>query len=192
MSIKGLVKTLLSWLFNPISMIRIGQKGRGLVIGKGLHLQSPVNIHIGNDVRIGRYGRLASFPIDGHYGQIVIEDNCYIGDFFSVLAGSDITIKENTLIASHVAIVSENHGVNPEYGVKYAKQPLSGEPTSVGKNCWIGEKVMIMPGVEIGDWCIIGAGSVVTKSVPAYSMAVGVPARVIKQYSFEKHEWIRI
>ena len=51
---------------------------------------------------------------------------------------------------------------------------------------------MIMPGVEIGDWCIIGAGSVVTKSVPAYSMAVGVPARVIKQYSFEKHEWIRI
>lgn len=172
-------------------MIRIGHIGRGADIGKGMHLQSPKNIHIGNNVRIGRFGRLASFPVDGRYGQVSIEDNCYICDFFSVLAGADIVIKKDTLIASHVAVVSENHGVNPEIGVKYGKQPLSGKPTTIGKNCWIGEKVMIMPGVEIGDWCVIGAGSIVTKSIPAYSMAVGNPARVIKQYNFEKHEWIK-
>lgn len=191
MSIKSLIKSLLSWVFNPISMIRIGHIGRGADIGKGLHLQSPKNIHIGNNVRIGRFGRLATFPVDGRYGQVSIEDNCYIGDFFSVLAGADIVLKKDTLIASHVAVVSENHGANPEIGVKYGKQPLSGKPTTIGKNCWIGEKVMIMPGVEIGDWCVIGAGSVVTKSIPAYSMAVGNPARVIKQYDFEKHEWIK-
>ena len=191
MSIKGLIKSLLSWVFNPISMIRIGHIGRGADIGQGLHLQSPKNIHIGNNVRIGRFGRLATFPVDGRYGQVSIEDNCYIGDFFSVLAGADIVLKKDTLIASHVAVVSENHGANPEIGVKYGKQPLSGKPTTIGKNCWIGEKVMIMPGVEIGDWCVIGAGSVVTKSIPAYSMAVGNPARVIKQYDFEKHEWIK-
>lgn len=191
MSIKRIIKSLLTYVCNPFSLLRIGHIGRSADIGKGLHLQSPKNIHFGNNVRIGRFGRLASFPVDGIYGKITIEDNCYIGDFFSVLAGADIIIKKDTLIASHVAVVSENHGVNPEYGLKYGNQPLSGKPVTIGKNCWIGEKVIIMPGVEIGDWCVIGAGSIVTKSIPAYSMAVGNPAQVIRQYSKVQKKWIK-
>lgn len=192
MSIKKIIKSILSYVYNPISMLRIGHIGGNADVGKGLHLQSPKNIHIGNNVRIGRFGRLASFPVEGRNGQITIEDNCYIGDFFSVLAGADIIIKKETLIASHVAVVSENHGVNPECGIKYGNQPLSGKPVVIGKNCWIGEKVMIMPGVEIGDWSVIGAGSIVTKNVPAYSMVAGNPARVIKEYSKEQKKWIKL
>lgn len=170
-------------------MIRIKHIGKGADIGKGLHVQSPDNIHIGNNVRIGRFGRIASFPVEGRYGQISLEDNCYIGDFFSVLGGADIVIKKDTLIASHVAVISENHGDNPEIGIKYGNQPLSGKPVTIGNNCWIGEKSMILPGVTIGGWCIVGAGAVVTKDIPPYSIAVGNPARVVKTYNFENHKW---
>lgn len=50
---------------------------------------------------------------------------------------------------------------------------------------------MVMPGVTIGKKCVIGAGAIVTKDIPDYSIAVGNPARVIKEYDFEEHEWIR-
>ena len=53
-------------------------------------------------------------------------------------------------------------------------------PVTIGNDVWLGRRVIIMPGVTIGDGCVIGAGAVVTKDIPAYSVAVGVPARVIK------------
>jgi len=53
-------------------------------------------------------------------------------------------------------------------------------PVTIGNDVWLGRRVIIMPGVNIGDGCVIGAGAVVTKDIPAYSVAVGVPAKVIK------------
>ena len=50
----------------------------------------------------------------------------------------------------------------------------------IGDDCWIGRRVMIMPGVKIGEGCVIGAGAVVTKDIPPYSVAAGVPAKVVK------------
>ena len=108
------------------------------------------------------------------------------------MAGGEVTIKQDTLIASYVAIIGENHGMDPEIGVKYGKQPLIKLNVEIGNNCWIGEKVVILPNVKIGDWCIIGACSVVNKSIPPYSIAVGNPAKVIKRYNFETHNWERI
>lgn len=52
---------------------------------------------------------------------------------------------------------------------------------SIGRDCWIGGHVVILPGVVIGDGCTIGAGSVVTKSIPAFSVAMGTPAKVVKR-----------
>ena len=54
------------------------------------------------------------------------------------------------------------------------------EPITVGNDVWIGRRVIIMPGVNIGDGCVIGAGAVVTKDIPAYSVVGGVPAKIIK------------
>ena len=53
-------------------------------------------------------------------------------------------------------------------------------PVTIGNDVWLGRRVIIMPGVNIGDGCVIGAGAVVTKDIPAYSVAAGVPAKVIK------------
>ena len=58
--------------------------------------------------------------------------------------------------------------------------------------CWVGEKVIIMPGVTIGDRSIIGAGAIVTRDIPPYSIAVGNPAKVIKRYNFKTHSWEKV
>lgn len=76
--------------------------------------------------------------------------------------------------------------------MSYGSQELIKMNVEIGEYCWIGEKVMILPGVTIGDWCIIGAGSVVNKSIPSYSIAAGNPAKVIKRYNFETHIWEKV
>lgn len=58
--------------------------------------------------------------------------------------------------------------------------------------CWIGERAIIMPGVTIGKRSVIGAGAVVTKSVPQYCVAVGNPAKIIKKFDFEQGKWVRV
>lgn len=187
MSFKEIIKAIFSYLFNPFSLLRMKKVGRCIDIRRGLRVNNPRNIQLGDNVRIGRMSRLSSYEC----GKIIIEDNCYIGQFFSVMAGGDIIIKKNALIASYVAVIGENHSMNPEAGVKYGKQPLIKQNVVIGENCWIGEKAIILPGVTIGDWSIIGAGAIVNKPIPPYSIAAGNPAKVIKKYDFETKQWIR-
>lgn len=188
MIIKDIIKIILSYLSNPFSLIRIGKVGKWVDIRRGLTVNSPRNIQLGDHIMIGRMSRLSCY--EG--GEIKIEDGCYIGQSFTIMAGGNVKIKKDTLIASYVAVIGENHGMNPEMGVKYGKQPLIKQDVEIGENCWIGEKVVILPNVTIGDWCIIGACSVVNKSIPSYSIAVGNPAKVIKRYNFESHKWERV
>ena len=154
-------------------------------------MHSPKRIFLGKNVTIGRYSRLSSYITSASDNSIHIEDDCYIGQFFTAIGGC-IRIKKNTLIASYVSVISENHSIDLESGILYGKQSLSGKYTEIGECCWIGEKVIILPGVHIGDWCIVGAGSVVTNDIPSYSIAVGNPAKVIKKYDFDTHNWVKI
>ena len=102
---------------------------------------------------------------------------------------SRITIGDDVLFASNVLVTNENHGMNPESNEPYMNQALNSKDVKIGDGCWIGEKVIILPGVSIGEKCIIGAGSVVTKSVPNYSIVVGNPAKIIKKYNFNIKRW---
>ena len=82
--------------------------------------------------------------------------------------------------------------MNPESQMPYMDQPLECKPVTIDDGTWIGEKVCILPGVTIGKKFIIGAGAVVNKSIPDYSMAAGVPAKVIKKYNFKTHSWEKV
>ena len=87
-----------------------------------------------------------------------------------------IEIGDGTMIGSNVTIVTLNHDINPKTRVN-----ATPEPVKIGKNVWIGSKCTILPGITIGDNSIIGAGSVVTKNIPDNVVAVGNPARIIKE-----------
>lgn len=164
--------------------------------GEGTRVDWPANInvgggalHFGNKTHILSGSRIANF-VEG--GKITIGDGCFIGYGFSLLNASEVTIGNHVLFASQVLITSENHGIDPESELSYVAQPLVSSPVHIGDGCWIGEKVCILPGVTIGKKCIIGAASVVTKDVPDYCIAAGNPARVIKKYNFETHNWEKV
>lgn len=95
--------------------------------------------------------------------------NCYIQGINKVYIGDD------TLFAPGIKIISANHDVND-----LKKHDKTTRPIIIGKNCWIGANVVILPGVQLGDDVIVAAGAVVSKSFPSNCVIGGVPARMIK------------
>ena len=167
--------------------------GKNSIIYKPyLQLSGLKHVIIGDDVTILNNARIAVYGATKN-SSIIIGNRCYIGFGFTILskASNKIIIGDDVLIASNVCITNENHGINPEDEIPYMNQDITGDDISIGAGSWIGQNVCILPGVVIGKKSIIGAGSVVTKSVPDYSIAVGNPARVIKTYNFNTHCWER-
>lgn len=113
----------------------------------------------------------------------MIGDNCAIGRFSHITAVNKIVIGNNLLTGGFVLITDNSHG-HLDYDslhVHPLKRPIESKgEVIIGNNVWIGDKATILPGVHIGDGCIIAANSVVTHDVPSYSIAAGVPAKVIK------------
>lgn len=155
-----------------------------------LQLSGYKNIKIGYNTTILTNSRLSVYGNSNDI-NIQIGNDCHIGFGFSALASSQakIIIGDNVLFASNVLVTNENHGINPELDIPYMSQPLSAKDVYIGNGCWIGEQVCILSGVSIGEKCIIGEGSVVTKSIPDYCIAAGNPAKVLKRYNFETKRW---
>ena len=95
----------------------------------------------------------------------------------SLVAVNSVTIGPQCLIGTHCMIMDTPvHNVDPNRRL----EPPASEAIQIGENVWIGARVIVMPGVTIGDDCAIGAGSVVTHDIPPRSLAAGVPAKVIR------------
>jgi len=128
---------------------------------------------------------------------IKIGSNVQINDYVHIAAVEKVVIGDNVLIASKVFITDHNHGV---YSGENSDSPLSvpekrllvSSPVIIEENVWIGEFVSILPGVKIGKGSIIGTMSVVNKDIPAYSIAVGSPARVVKLFNFDTNSWDKV
>ena len=123
-------------------------------------------------------GFIIEGPFHCDYGfNIEIGRNFYANVNLVILDGAKVTIGDNVFIAPNVGIYTAGHPIDKvqrNQGLEYAY------PISIGNNVWIGAGVSIMPGVTIGDDTVIGAGSVVTKSIPSKVVAVGNPCRVIR------------
>lgn len=111
--------------------------------------------------------------------RVTIGYNVFINRGVSIVARGEIFIGDNTLIGPGVIINSGMHNYEDD-SVLIRDQGHRIQSITIGKDVWIGANSVIMPGVDIGDGSVIGAGAIVTKSIPPYSVAVGVPARVIK------------
>ena len=181
-------------IIGPLEKAQYARFGAESRIFKPLiHDKNRKHVSIGKNTIIGQHSRIQCYPDENSsIGHLIIGDDCRIGNRCSFLCGGDIKIGNGVLMASDVLVTSENHSIDPESPKWYMSQPLKCDDIEIRDGCWIGEKVCILPGVTIGKKSIVGAGSIVTKSIPDYSIAVGNPARVIKRYSFEEHKWIAI
>lgn len=171
--------------------LRFANLGKESFVHNPFVLTHPEKIWIGESVKILDNARISLYDVTDEI-SVQIDDGCYIGYNFSLLVKNRIHIEKNVLIASNVLITSENHSINPECDECYMNQPLKGASVTIGEGSWIGEKACILPGVTIGKKCVVGAGSVVTKSVPDYCIVGGNPARIIKYYDFDTHTWTRV
>ncbi len=106
-------------------------------------------------------------------GQITFGENVFINHSFTAMSIGGIDIGNNVQIGPHVTIVTDNHDLTNRYVLRCKK-------VVIGDNAWIGAGVTIMPGVHVGENVVIAGGAVVTKDVPANTIAGGNPARVIK------------
>lgn len=188
---KTTIKTVYSYIFNGLALLRMRKVGKRIFVRKHLRVGTPKGITIGNEVIMGMFCRLECYEDNGILGQIKLGDTTKLGHFCTILAGANVNIGKCTRFGSFVTVMSETHGINPEKGI-YHKQPLVCKEVNIGEYCWLGEKVIVMPGVSIGDWSVVGAGSLVTRDIPPFSIAVGNPAKVIKRYNFDTHSWEKV
>lgn len=122
---------------------------------------------------------------------IVLNDFVSIQQNAHITCAKSITIGKNTAIAANVTITDIHHPyLNPLLPIE--KQDIIVNPVIIGEDSKIFNNVVILPGVIVGKHCVIGANSVVTHDIPDYSVAVGVPAKVIKRYNFETKIWEKI
>ncbi|MBE9182207.1 acyltransferase [Oculatella sp. LEGE 06141] len=139
-------------------------------------------ICVGNRVRLDRGVDIRSHE----YGTVEIGDRTRIGPY-SCLSGQIIKIGKDCLIASHAGIYANNH-IFADRHHNINQQGRTYQGIVIEDDCWLGSGVRVMDGVTIGKGSVIGAGAVVTKDIPPYSVAVGVPARVIAQRGSKEHE----
>ena len=201
-----IVTTLVGWI--PLSLGKslrrllyraiLSQIGSSVQIQPGVELWHAGGIEVGDKVKLARGVSLRNngpksriclgncvklevgVIIKIHFnGDIDIGNHTYIGPY-TCLSGNTIKIGNDCRIASHVGIYANNHNF------ANSKRTIRGQGSSykgivIEDDCWLGSGVKVIDGVTVGQGSVIGAGAVVTKNIPPYSIAVGVPAKVISR-----------
>lgn len=167
---------------------------KGVYIGIGSKLVGGANLHLAKGSKIMPQAMLVSL----RGGKIEIGEKSEISMFSRIASMGYVKIGNNVLTGPHVFIADYNHEYqNPMKPVMYQGNRFTprndGEPNLlIDDGTWIGTNVVIVGNVHIGKNCVIGANSVVTKDIPDYTVAAGIPAKVIKRYDLEKKKWVRV
>ena len=145
-----------------------------------VHVSGTANITLGRRCRLGMDVELRT--VDA--GRIKIGDDTRLNRGCSLTSYAQISIDDFTIVGEFVSIRDASHGMARGEPMRY--QPHTSAPIHIGRDVWIGRGVCILPGVSIGEGAVIGANSVVTKDIPDFVLAVGVPAKVIKK----REQWM--
>ncbi|EPF16008.1 Putative acetyltransferase SACOL2570 [Cedecea davisae] len=168
------------------------------LIRRPFDIRGKKHIYFSKGFTSGRYCRIEAHSLNKFQGNIIeFGVNCQINDSVHIAAAEKISFGDNVLIASRVFITDLNHGsykgqIHSHPDTICRERELQANPVRIDDNVWLGEGVVVLPGVKIGKSSIIGANSVVTRSIPAYSIAAGNPAKIIKQFDFQRNEWVNV
>lgn len=160
--------------------------------GKRSHIrwQSRIDVLPFNKFVLGSGSTIEDYcTINNGVGDIIVGENTLIGMGNTIIG--PITIGNNVIFAQNIVASALNHEyLDPNMPIHL--QPIITGAITIEDDCWIAANAVITAGVRIGKHCVIGAGAVVTKDIPPYSVAVGNPAKILKQFNFESGIWERV
>ncbi|HBU74686.1 MAG: sugar acetyltransferase [Acidimicrobiaceae bacterium] len=187
-----------AWCWDRLSVIasvgpssrrgrRFGAFGEGSIICfPATSLMNERFIEIGENTMIGPHVALSAGMAPGQdcLSQPVVRigDRCLIGRGSGIVGHFSIDIGDDVWTGHHVYITDQNHGYD-NVDIPISQQSMPEKPVRIGSGSWLGHGTVVLPGAEIGEHVVIGANSVVTGSIPSFSVAVGAPARVVKLMS---------
>ncbi len=146
--------------------------------------------HERHKLSIGRNALIESLcAICTWHGDVILQDSASVG-IGSIVMGP-VMIGEGSACSQNCFISGQSHHFE-DISKHFYRQGIHTEQVIIGKNVWIGANSVILPGVKIGDNSVIGAGSTITKDVPAYSVVAGNPAEIIKKYDSKTKQWARV
>jgi acetyltransferase-like isoleucine patch superfamily enzyme len=158
------------------------------VVHKPYRIDGEEGLSVGNSVKFQSGVWLFCDRTVGTFTKLEIGDNCSFGYRNHIACVGEIIIGDNVLTANNVYISDNLHNYED------TKRPIMDQPVTftrkveIGSGSWIGENACVI-GAKVGKNSVIGANSVVTRDIPDYCVAVGIPARVIRKYNEEKKEW---
>lgn len=162
------------------------KKGKGAIIRR----RTRLDVVPWNRFELGANSIIEDFSaINNGVGSVIIGDRTKIGLSNTIIG--PVTIGNNIRLAQNITLSGLNHNYE-DINIPIHEQGVSTAPITIEDNTWIGANVVVVAGVTIGKHAIVAAGSIVTKDIPPYSVAVGNPARIIKQYNFETSKWEKI
>lgn len=170
---------------------------RARLIRRPFDLRGRKFIDFGINLTTGVGCRLEAFSENGQ-PTLHIGKDVQLNDYVHICAMRKVVIGDNVLVAGKVYISDNSHGIYSGSDVDTSPDipPIQRKyfinPVVIEKNVWLGENVIILPGSYIGAGCIIGANSIVKGNIPASSIAVGAPVRVVKRYDFDCKKWNKV
>jgi len=193
---KTMLRTSSATLRRKWWQLQLAELGNNADIQPTVHIEYASRIRIGNDCRIARQaivrantddsksvrlGNNVSLQentlISANRGHVTIGDNSWLGPHSVIYGNGGVDIGNHVLVASHCVINTVSHNFS-KTNTPMNCQGINTDPVTIENDVWIATGAVILQGVRIGYGSIIGAGAVVTKSIPPFSIALGVPARI--------------
>jgi len=196
----------LNHIIAQATLPKFGNNPHKLTISLPRRIINPEKIFIGNNVTLGPGSLLYAVtqyptdvmrhpdrnqPLQTFDSKITIGNNVTATADLQIAAAHEVVIEDDVMFASNIHINDSFHGYETaDEPYKYQKI-FKIAPILIKRGCWIGQNVVIVSGVTIGENTIIGANSVVTETIPAKCIAVGTPARVVKTWNKSRQQWVR-
>ena len=179
------VKTRPNWWIRIFSFLYL-KRGKGSVIYRSVRLDLPPF----NLFSLGKYSVVEDFScLNNAVGDLIIGDYTRIGLGNTIIGPA--TIGHHVNLAQNVTVTGLNHNYQ-DADKRIDEQGVSTRPVTIEDDVWIGANAVILPGVTLGKNSVVAAGSVVSRSVPTYSVCAGSPAKVIKQFNPQSKIWEKI
>jgi acetyltransferase-like isoleucine patch superfamily enzyme len=123
------------------------------------------------------------------HGDVILKDGASVG--IGTIVIGPVVVGEKSACSQNCFISGQSH-LYQDISKNFLRQGVKTEQVVIGRNVWVCSNSVILPGVKIGDNSVIGAGSTVVDDIPAYSVVVGNPARVVKRYDHKTGQWVRV